>query len=215
MDKTTSPPPPGLALLAQLDALYPEARIALHFGSPLELLVATMLSAQCTDEVVNRVTPALFARYRTAADFAAAPQAELEKAIYSTGFFRNKAKHLRASCQLLVDAFGGQVPKTMEEMLRLPGVSRKTANIVLANAYGVVVGIPVDTHVKRLAGRLGLSAARQPERIEADLMALVPRKDWGRVSYALIAHGRALCLARKPRCAQCPLAPTCPSAFKV
>ncbi|MGH2448583.1 MAG: endonuclease III domain-containing protein, partial [Chloroflexota bacterium] len=167
----------------------------------------------CTDERVNMVTPALFARYRTATDFASADPAELEEMIHSCGFFRNKTKSIIAAAQGLIDRFGGNVPRTMEELITLPGVARKTANVVLNHAFGRNEGIAVDTHVQRLAGRLRLSTAKDPAKIEADLMKLLPRDRWGRVSDVLIWHGRRVCYARKPRCAICPLSDICPSSL--
>jgi endonuclease-3 len=190
---------------------YPDARCSLDYSSPLELLVATILSAQCTDERVNRVTPELFRKYPTAADYAAAPAEELERDIHSTGFFRNKAKSIQGACRRLCDEHGGRVPETMEELLKLPGVARKTANVVLGNAYGQASGVVVDTHVSRLSERLGLSAEKAPEKIEQDLMRLVPRKDWVLFSHLLIAHGRKICKARAPLCCECPLEKLCPS----
>jgi endonuclease-3 len=189
--------------------LYPDAHCALHYANPLQLLVATILSAQCTDERVNRVTPALFARYPDAAAFAAADQTELEKWIQSTGFFRNKAKNIIACCRQLMDLHGGEVPRTMEELVPLPGVGRKTANVLLGNAFSVP-GIPVDTHVGRLSQRMGLSEHSDPVKIELDLMALVPRKHWTMFAHRMIFHGRQVCHARKPQCQQCQLAPFCP-----
>lgn len=195
---------------------YPEATCALHHRSALELLVATILSAQCTDERVNKVTPGLFRRYPDAAAFAAADPAELESLIRSTGFFRNKAKSLIGMGTVLTTRFGGRVPDTMDELLALPGVARKTANCVLGTWFGKNEGVVVDTHVGRLALRLGLldSArdAKDAVRIERDLMALFPPAAWTYLSHALIEHGRSICLARKPRCAECPLARHCPSA---
>ncbi len=193
-----------------LKKLYPEAECALHFRSPLELLIATILSAQCTDQRVNLVTPALFAAYPTAADYAAAPRADLERAIQSTGFFRNKAKSIQTCCQQLVERHGGQVPQTLEELVVLPGVGRKTANVVLGTAFGLASGVVVDTHVGRLSKRLGLTRHTDPVKIERDLMALVPKKEWIGLSHRLIQHGRKVCLARRPRCEQCQLEKICP-----
>lgn len=194
---------------------YPAAATRLHHADALQLLVATILSAQCTDDRVNLVTPGLFARYRSPADFAAASQADLEQQVRTTGFFRNKAKNIRAACQRIVDSFGGRVPDTMDDLLTLPGVARKTANVVLGNAYGKTEGITVDTHVIRLSARLAFSRQRDPVKIERDLMAVVPRKDWTVFSHLLIFHGRAVCTARKPRCPDCPVNNLCPSAGKV
>jgi endonuclease-3 len=186
----------------------------LRFGSPLELLVATILSAQCTDERVNMVTPTLFARYPAAHDYAHADPDELEAIIHSCGFFRNKRKSIQATALALCERFGGLVPQTMDELITLPGVARKTANVVLAHAFDRHEGIAVDTHVHRLAGRLRLSREGDPVKIERDLMRLVPREQWGRLSDVLIWHGRRVCYARKPRCGECVLADICPSAGK-
>jgi len=196
-------------ILRKLAQLYPDAHCALNYTNPLQLLIATILSAQCTDERVNQVTPALFARYPDALAFATAEQAELEKLIKSTGFFRNKAKSIIACCKQLVDLHDGQVPKTMEELVPLPGVGRKTANVILGNAYDVP-GIPVDTHVGRLSQRMGLSLYSDPVKIERDLMTLIPRKQWTMFGHRMIFHGRQVCHARKPLCEQCSLAPLCP-----
>jgi endonuclease-3 len=193
---------------------YPEARTALHYRSPFELLVATMLAAQCTDERVNKVTPGLFAKYPTVEHFARAEQKELEKDIRSTGFFRNKARNIIALAKKLVEEHGGQVPDSMEELVKLPGVARKTANIVLSSAFRKAEGIAVDTHVRRLAERLGLSQQKQPEKIEQDLMAIVPREEWLDFNYLLVEHGRKICQARKPRCQECVLKDLCPSFEK-
>lgn len=189
---------------------YPDARTSLNFTNALELLVATILSAQCTDARVNEVTADLFRKYRTARDYAAADPAELEAYIRPTGFFRHKAKSIIGACRVLVERFGGQVPRTMEELTGLPGVGRKTANVVLGNAFGIP-GLPVDTHVGRVAARLGLTAHKDPVKIERDLMEIVPREHWTNFSHQLICHGRAVCRARKPRCGECPLRPLCPA----
>ena len=191
---------------------YPDAHCELVFSNPLELLIATILSAQCTDKRVNLVTAALFERYRTAADFARATLPELEKAIQSTGFFRNKARNIRACCQALVERHGGVVPQEMAELTALDGVGRKTANVVLGNAYQKNQGVVVDTHVARLAQRLGLTRQTTPEKIERDLMALVPQGDWTLFSHWLIWHGRRRCSARKPDCDRCEIRALCPSA---
>jgi endonuclease-3 len=196
-------------IVRKLAQLYPDAHCALHYDNPLQLLVATILSAQCTDARVNRVTPALFARYLDAKAFATAEQAELEKMIQSTGFFRSKAKNLIACCRQLVEQFGGKVPRTMEELVPLPGIGRKTANVLLGNLFDVP-GIPVDTHVRRLSRRMGLSEHEAPEKIERDLMALIPRKEWTMFGHRMIFHGRQVCHARKPQCEQCQLAALCP-----
>lgn len=201
----------ALRVIAILRERYPDATCTLDFTNPLELLVATMLSAQCTDERVNQVTPALFQKYRTAPDYAAAPQEELENDIRQTGFYRNKAKHIREAAQKITTDFGGEVPRTLEELTTLPGVARKTANVVLGNAYGIVVGVVVDTHVGRLARRLGFTQSDDPAKVEQDLMALFPSADWLDLSHLLIQHGRTICQARKPLCAQCPLAMLCPT----
>jgi endonuclease-3 len=190
---------------------YPNARTALEHSRPLELLIATILSAQCTDERVNQVTPGLFQKYRTARDFASARQEELEQDIKSTGFYRNKAKSIIACTKALVEKHGGEVPSTMEELTALAGVGRKTANCVLGGAFGINSGVVVDTHVRRLAQRLGLSRHEDPEKIETDLMAVIPRNEWYDFSNMLIWHGRNVCDARKPRCPSCLLAPHCPS----
>jgi endonuclease III len=191
--------------------VYPNAHIELNFRNPLELLVATILSAQCTDKRVNMVTPALFKKYRTAKDYANAPQAEFENAIRSTGFFRSKTKSIRGAMRAIVEEYGGKVPKTMEELRGLPGVGRKTANVVLGNAFHKDEGIVVDTHVMRLSQRLGLTKQKDPEKIERDLMKLVPREHWTDWSHWLIWHGRRRCYARKPDCSRCEVFRLCPS----
>jgi endonuclease-3 len=205
-------------ILARLRETYPNATCALHHRNALELLVATILSAQCTDERVNLVTPDLFRRYPDAPALAVAEAGELEAAIRSTGFYRNKTKSLLGMARLIRDEFGGQVPSTMDELLRLPGVARKTANCVLGMWYGKNVGIVVDTHVGRLALRLGLATtardSKDAEKIEQDLMALFPQESWTYLAHALIQHGREVCVARKPKCEICPLAEDCPSAGK-
>lgn len=189
---------------------YPNATCALAFRTPLELLVATILSAQCTDERVNQVTKDLFAKYRTAADYASAPLDELERAIQSTGFYRNKARNLQACCRKLVSQYGGEVPPQMEALVQLPGVGRKTANVVLGTACGIASGVVVDTHVARVSRRLGLTAQKTPEKIEQDLMALVPEDEWVAFGHRMIHHGRRYCTARKPNCEACPLGKFCP-----
>jgi endonuclease-3 len=191
--------------------VYPDAHTELDFRNPLQLLVATILSAQCTDKRVNMVTPPLFKKYRTAKDYANAPKAELEKAIRSTGFYRNKAKSIRAAMRAIAEKHGGKVPDTMERLRALPGVGRKTANVVLGNAFGKNEGIVVDTHVMRLSQRLGLTKHRDPEKIELDLMKLVPREHWTDWSHWLIWHGRRRCYARKPDCSRCEVFRLCPS----
>ena len=200
----------GRAILRRLRATYPDAQCALHHKNPLQLLVATILSAQCTDERVNLVTPALFKKYCTMAAFAAAPPGELEAMIRSTGFFHNKARAIRNCCRGIVDKHRGKVPDTLDELVQLDGIGRKTANVVLGVAYGKAEGIVVDTHVSRLARRLGLTRQAMPEKIETDLMQIVPRKDWIDFSHRLIWHGRKRCIARKPDCIQCEVAKLCP-----
>ncbi len=202
-------------IFAALDQLFPRAQCALRHSNPFELLVATILSAQCTDERVNKVTPGLFAKYPTPQDFAALEPEVLEKEIRSTGFFRSKARNLIGAAKKIVTEFGGRVPRTMEELLTLPGVARKTANVVLGTAYGIATGIVVDTHVFRIATRrLKLSRATTPEKVEQDLMRIVPRDRWISFSHQLIWFGRTICTARRPRCGECPLEPICDSADK-
>jgi endonuclease III len=203
-----------MKIIAALQRTYPKAHCELNFSSPLQLLIATILSAQCTDKRVNIVTAELFKKYRSAKDFADAPLAEIEKAVKTTGFFRNKAKNLKACCAALVEKFGGEVPRTMEELNALAGVGRKTANVVLGNAFGINVGVVVDTHVTRLGNRLGLVKGTYAVKIEQELMRLVPQKDWTLFSHWLIWHGRRRCTARKPACAVCELRTLCPSAEK-
>ncbi len=203
-----------LKIIELLEEEYPKAKTALHYSSPLEILVATILSAQCTDKRVNIVTQSLFKKYKTVEDYANADLAELEQDIRSTGFYRNKAKNIKNAGRMLVEKFDSQVPQTMEEILELPGVARKTANIVLSNAYGVIVGIAVDTHVRRLSKRLGLTVNKNPDKIEQDLMQIVPKSHWKQITNLLISHGRAVCDARKPKCGICSLNKICPSAFK-
>jgi endonuclease-3 len=194
---------------------YPNPRIALQYDTPLQLLVAVILSAQCTDVRVNMVTPSLFKRYKTAKAFAEAEQSELEIDIRSTGFYRNKAKNIIACCQALVSKHGGEVPASMDELTALAGVGRKTANCVLGGAFGIPSGVTVDTHVRRIAGRLGLTAETDPEKIESDLMVLLNKKDWIHFSNAVILHGRQVCDARKPLCGECVLMHLCPSAVSL
>ncbi len=198
-------------ILRRLKQLYPEAPCTLDYETPVQLLVATILSAQCTDERVNLVTPALFQRFPDAPALAAADLAELESLVRSTGFYRNKAKNIQAACRLIEAQFGGVVPARMADLLKLPGVARKTANVVLAHAYGIHEGVTVDTHVKRLSQRLGLTQATDPIRIEQDLMPLLPQADWENWSIRLIYHGRAVCNARNPACGSCLLADLCPA----
>jgi len=224
MNKVSPPPytgpPPGSpeqvrAIIAELRYLYPDATISLNFSNPLELLVATQISAQSTDELVNRVTADLFKKYRRVEDYATVSQEELEKDLKSTGFYHSKAKNIRAAAQRIMTNYGGQVPRTMKDLVTLPGVGRKTANVVLGSAFGIVEGIVVDTHVGRLARRLGWTSNEDPVKIEQDLMRIIPRKDWLHLPHLLIYHGRAICKAHKPLCAQCTLVPLCPSAFRV
>ncbi|MEM2119097.1 MAG: endonuclease III [Candidatus Bathyarchaeia archaeon] len=200
-------------IIKLLEKEHPDAKIALHYTNPLELLVATILSAQCTDERVNKVTETLFKKYKQAKDYANANLKELEQDIKPTGFYRNKARNIKRCCQMLTEKFGSQVPRTMKELLELPGVARKTANIVLTNAYGIVEGIAVDTHVRRLAARLGLSKNSDPEKIEQDLMKIVPKTSWAHFTDLLIFHGRRVCKAKNPNCKECVLRKICPSAF--
>ena len=197
-------------IVAVLKKTYPDACCSLDFKSPLELLVATILAAQCTDVRVNIVTKDLFRKYRSTADYANAPEGVLEDDIRSTGFYNNKAKSIRGMAARLLSDFGGQVPKSMDELLTLPGVARKTANVVLSAAFGINVGVIVDTHVTRLSGRLKLSAATQPEKIEQDLMKIWPRENWTLNSHCLVFHGRAVCRARDPQCQACPVNDLCP-----
>jgi endonuclease III len=196
----------------RLQARYPDAHCALDHRNPYELTSATILSAQCTDERVNMVTPRLFQRFPDALSLAGARQEEVEEIVRSTGFFRSKAKNLIAMADAVVERHGGEIPRTMDELTALPGVGRKTANVVLGNAFGLDEGVVVDTHVKRLSNRLGFTRAASPERIEVDLVALFPRERWTMLSHLLIFHGRQVCVARKPRCSQCMLADLCPSS---
>ncbi len=202
------------AIIAELRRLYPDAKCSLNFSNPLELLVATQLSAQCTDERVNMVTESLFQKYRSVEDYATVSQEEFEQDIKSTGFYRNKAKNIRAAAQRIITDFGGEVPRTMEALLTLPGVARKTANVVLGNAFGIVEGFVVDTHIGRLARRFGWTTNEDPVKVEQDLMKIVPRADWLDLSHLMIYHGRAICQARNPLCEQCTLVNLCPSAFQ-
>ena len=195
-------------ILKRLDEHYPDAHVTLDFTNPLELLIATVLSAQCTDVRVNQVTPAIFNKYRTAADYAEAPLPELEQAIYTTGFYHQKAKSIKAICQALVTQFGGQVPASLDDLVKLPGIGRKTANVILGNAFGIP-GITVDTHMGRVSQRLGLTEQKDPVKIEFDLMPLVPKARWVKFSHQMIWHGRQVCTAKKPDCPHCPLLPYC------
>jgi endonuclease-3 len=202
------------AIIKILRKHYPATCTALHFETPLQILVATILSAQCTDVRVNMITPSLFKKYPTAREFSRARQEDLEQEIRSTGFFRNKSKNIIAAAQMMCADFDGKVPDTMEDLIKLPGVARKTANIVLSSGYKKAEGIAVDTHVKRLSERLGLSTTTNPEKIEQDLLTLVPKKDWLDFNYLLVNHGRAICIARKPKCLECPVQKLCPAAKK-
>ena len=201
------------AIIEELRRLYPGAKCTLNFSNPLELLIATQLAAQCTDERVNMVTEKLFQKYRSVEDYATVSQEELEQDIKSTGFYRNKARNIRAACQRIITEFGGEVPRTMPELLSLPGVARKTANVVLGNAFGIVEGFTVDTHNIRLARRFGWTTNTDATKVEQDLMRIVPKKNWFDLSHLMIFHGRAICIARKPLCEECALAKLCPSAF--
>jgi endonuclease III len=200
-------------IVHRLSNVYPDAHVALNFTNPLECLVATILSAQCTDERVNMVTKTLFKKYTKAEDYLNVPEAELAADIKPTGFFNQKTKSIRGACARIVEVYGGTVPNTMEDLITLPGVARKTANIVLGNAYGIVDGIAVDTHVRRVGERLGFTSEKDPDKIEQDLMRLIPRKRWFDFTYVIIDHGRAICVARKPRCAECPVNDLCPSSL--
>lgn len=206
-------------IIRLLKKKYPDAKIVLRYSNPWELLVAVILSAQCTDKKVNEVTARLFKKYRTLDDYVRAggsPRGikEFERDIRATGFYRAKTKAILASAKIVKEKFGGTVPRTMKEILTLRGIARKSANVILGNAYGVVDGIAVDTHVRRLSQRLGLSKHTDPVKIEKDLMAIIPKNDWFRATYLLIGHGRAVCTARDPRCDRCPIADICPSAFR-
>lgn len=202
---------PGIiTIINRLKKEYPAAKIALKYSSPFELLIATILSAQCTDERVNIVTEKLFKKYKTLKDFAIANPSELEKDIYSTGFYKNKARNIINCAKIIIEKFNGRVPDTMDELISLPGVARKTANIVLYNAFGKTEGIAVDTHVIRLSRRLGLTKNENPEKIEVDLMKTVPKSDWGNISYLLQFHGRNICQAKKPKCDICVFTMHCP-----
>ena len=206
---------PAAETISRLKTEYPGATTALDWEDPLQLLVATILSARTTDVTVNAVTPDLFAKYPAAADYAAADLKELEEELRPTGFFRNKARSLQGMARALVEDHGGEVPRTMEQLVALPGVGRKTANVVLGNAFSIDEGIVVDTHVRRLSNRLGFTAHQDPEKIERDLMAVVPTEDWTVFSHLLILHGRSTCKPRKPACDDCSINDLCPSAFKV
>jgi endonuclease III len=200
-------------ILELLRKRYPDAKIALRYSNNWELLVAVILSAQCTDTMVNKVTEKLFVKYSSVSEYVNAAEKAFERDIRSTGFYRNKANHIRKAASIILKKFGGIVPDTMEELVSLPGVGRKTANIVLGNAFGKIEGIAVDTHVRRLSVRLGLTKEHDPEKIEQDLMKIVPKEDWITITYLLIEHGRAVCDAKKPLCDRCVLSRMCPSAF--
>jgi endonuclease-3 len=200
-------------IIKRLQKAHPHATVALRASNPLEMLVATILSAQCTDERVNKVTETLFQKYRTPQDYLDVPEEELANDIRSTGFFNQKTRSIRGACRVIVDEFGGEVPGTMEELITLPGVARKTANIVLGNSFGTVVGIAVDTHVRRVSQRLGFTEHEDPDKIEQDLMRLIPKRQWFPFTYVLIDHGRTVCVARTPRCAECPVSDLCPSSL--
>jgi endonuclease-3 len=203
----------ALEILERLKQLYPEAPCTLDYETPVQLMVATILAAQCTDERVNTVTPALFSRFPDAAALAGADVSELETLVRSTGFYRNKAKNIQAACQMIMEKFGGEVPRSMKDLTSLPGVARKTANVVSAHAFGVNLGVTVDTHVKRLSYRFGLTKHTEPVKIEQDLMKLLPQPDWENWSIRLVYHGRAVCNARSPQCDRCVLVDLCPSAY--
>jgi endonuclease III len=200
------------AIVRRLSEAYPDAKVALNYSNPLECLVATILSAQCTDEKVNEVTSMLFQKYRTAEDYVRVPEDELKADIKPTGFFNQKATAIREASLRIVEAYGGEVPGTMEDLITLRGVARKTANIVLGNSFGIVEGIAVDTHVKRVSSRLGLSDQKDPVKIEAQLMERIPRDRWFDFTYVLIDHGRAICVAKKPKCPVCPVEALCPAS---
>lgn len=201
-------------VIRRLKRAYPNAHCALNHTTAFELLIATILSAQCTDARVNIVTADLFRKYRGPADYLKVTQRELEKDIHSTGFFRNKAKNIQAACKRIIDEYGGEVPQTMDDLLTLGGVARKTANVVLGNAFGIASGVVVDTHVSRISQLLGLTKNKTPEKIERDLQELIPKKDWVMFPHWMIHHGRAVCIARRPKCDDCVLNDICPSAFR-
>ena len=200
-------------IIKRLSKAHPDAHVALNFTNPLECLVATILSAQCTDERVNMVTETLFTKYRKPEDYLKVPVEELAADIKPTGFFNQKTKSLRGACARIVEVYGSKIPNTMEDLITLPGVARKTANIVLGNSYGVVEGIAVDTHVRRVGERLGFTSEKDPDKIEQDLMRLIPRRRWFDFTYVIIDHGRGTCVARKPRCDECPVSDVCPSSL--
>lgn len=212
MEKRSPQQERALEILRRLHELYPNATCTLTYDTPVQLLVATILSAQCTDERVNKVTPELFARFGDAESLAGADRSEIEALVRSTGFYRNKAKNIQGACAAIVEHHHGEVPRSMEELLKLPGVARKTANVVLAHGFGINAGVTVDTHVKRLCRLWGLTESDDPKRIEKDLMALLPQPEWENWSIRTIFHGRAVCKARKPECGVCQLSDVCPSA---
>lgn len=201
-----------LEVIKRLRSAYPDAHCALNHTNAFELLIATILSAQCTDARVNIVTAELFRKYRSPEDFLKVPQSELERDIHSTGFFRNKAKNIQAACARIIETYKGEVPKTMNDLLTLGGVARKTANVVMGNAFGIASGVVVDTHVSRISQLLGLTENKSPEKIEQDLSQLVPKKDWVMFPHWMISHGRKICIARRPKCSECMLNDLCPSA---
>jgi endonuclease-3 len=205
----------ALKIYDRLLAAYPDAKCALDFDKPIQLLIATILSAQSTDKTVNTVTPALFRKFRTAEQFANADLSELENMVHSTGFFRNKARSIQGACRIIAEEHAGKVPQEMDQLLKLPGVARKTANVVLGVAFGKAEGVVVDTHVQRLSVRLNFTMESRPDKIEEDLMKLFPREKWIHLSHLLIHHGRALCQARRPKCLECPIEDLCKSADKV
>lgn len=212
LDRNSPPEERAPEIVRRLSKAYADAKVALRFSTPLEMLVATILSAQCTDERVNKVTETLFRKYGRAEDYLRVPESELASDIKPTGFFNQKTKSIRGACRRIVEEYDGRVPDTMQELLTLPGVARKTANIVLGNAYGKVEGIAVDTHVRRVGHRLGFTQQQDPDKIEQDLMRLIPRRRWFDFTYVLIDHGRAICQARRPRCEDCPVNHLCPSS---
>jgi endonuclease III len=212
LDRSSSVEQRAPEIIKILTKAYPGAKVALRFSNPLEMLVATILSAQCTDERVNQVTESLFSKYRTPQDYLKVPESELAADIKPTGFFNQKTRSIRGACRRIVEAYEGQVPDTMEDLVTLPGVARKTGNIVLGNGFGTVEGIAVDTHVRRVSQRLGFTEHEDTDKIEQDLMRLIPRKRWFGFTYVLIDHGRAICVARTPRCELCPVNHLCPAS---
>jgi endonuclease-3 len=212
LDRTSPAKERAPEIVRLLSGAHPDAKVALRFSNPLEMLVATILSAQCTDERVNKVTESLFSKYRTPRDYLRVPESELAADVKPTGFFNQKTRSIRGACLRIEEVYGGRVPDTMQDLLTLPGVARKTANIVLGNGFGKVEGIAVDTHVRRVSQRLGLTEQQDPDRIERDLMGLIPRGKWFGFTYVLIDHGRSTCVARTPRCEACPVSRLCPSS---